>query len=78
MHCSRSIFAGFLVAAAGLVSLSAEDWPHFLGPNHDLHSGETGLNLTYSEEGPPVLWEIERGKGHAGPVIADGKLVFIF
>lgn len=58
-------------------SLSAEDWPHFLGPNLDLHSGETGLDLSYSEEGPPVLWEVERGEGHAGPVIAGGKLVFI-
>lgn len=77
MHVSRTIFAGVCAVAASLVSLPAEDWPHFLGPNHDLHSGETGLNLTYSEEGPAVLWEVERGKGHAGPVIADGKLVFI-
>lgn len=53
------------------------DWPHFLGPNLDLHSAETGLNLTFSEDGPTVLWEVERGKGHSGPVIVGGKLVFI-
>lgn len=56
---------------------TAADWPHFLGPNQDLHSPETGLNLSFSAEGPPVVWEVERGKGHSGPVIADGKLVFI-
>ncbi|MCG8599583.1 MAG: PQQ-binding-like beta-propeller repeat protein [Verrucomicrobiales bacterium] len=64
-------------ALAFPASLCGEDWPHFLGPNHDFHSAETGLNLEYSEEGPKLLWEVERGKGHAGPVIADGKLVFI-
>jgi len=48
-----------------------------MGPNQDLHSSETGLNLSFPAEGPPILWEVERGKGHSGPVIADGKLVFI-
>ena len=56
---------------------AADDWPHFLGPNLDLHSAETGLDFDFPETGPPVLWEVERGRGHAGPVVADGKLVFI-
>lgn len=55
----------------------AADWPHFLGPNLDFHSSETDLNLEFDESGPQILWEVERGKGHSGPVIADGKLVFI-
>lgn len=55
----------------------AEDWPHFLGPNQNFHSAETGLNFDFPESGPPVLWEVQRGSGHSGPVIADGKLVFI-
>ena len=58
-------------------SLFAADWPHFLGPRLDLHSEEKGLNFDFSETGPEVIWEVERGKGHAGPVVADGKLVFI-
>ena len=58
-------------------SLFAADWPHFLGPRLDLHSEEKGLNFDLSETGPEVIWEVERGKGHAGPVVADGKLVFI-
>jgi len=66
---------GLTVAAAG--TLTAADWPHFLGPTHDFHSPETGLDLDFPESGPPVLWEVERGRGHAPPVVADGKLVFI-
>lgn len=57
--------------------VQAEDWPTFLGPTMDLHSGETGLNLEYGPEGPPVLWEVERGGGHAGPVVVDDHVVFI-
>jgi outer membrane protein assembly factor BamB len=56
---------------------AAEDWPHFLGPQTNFHSSETGLDLDYSEAGPPLLWEIPRGRGHAGPVVSGGKVVFI-
>ncbi len=57
--------------------LKAEDWPHFRGPNLNFHSSETGLSLIFPPEGPKKLWEVERGKGHSGPVVAKGKLVFI-
>ncbi len=60
-----------------LIPCYADDWPHFLGPNLDLHSTEKNLDLNFPVEGPQKLWEIERGKGHSGPVIAKGKLVFI-
>ncbi len=70
---ARSLLPAILVA----LPLRAEDWPHFLGPRLDLHSGETGLDFSFPESGPRLLWEVERGRGHAGPVVADGKLVFI-
>ncbi|MCB1231643.1 MAG: PQQ-binding-like beta-propeller repeat protein [Verrucomicrobiae bacterium] len=54
----------------------AENWPHFLGPNHDLHSGETGLIKDLSQ-GLDVLWEMERGEGHAAPVVLGDFLVLI-
>lgn len=69
-----------LIAIASLGStslLTSADWPHFLGPRQDLHSEETGLDFNFTEKGAKLLWEVERGKGHAGPVVADGKLVFI-
>lgn len=67
-----------LFAATGIRSpLTSADWPHFLGLRQDLHSEETGLDFDFTSSGPKLLWEVERGKGHAGPVVADGKLVFI-
>lgn len=75
MNCFR--YGWLTVLASAVLMAEGADWPHFLGPAQDLHSSETGLNLTFGPEGPPILWEVERGKGHSGPVIADGKLVFI-
>jgi len=75
-----TLLKAFLISATlslFAVAGPAEDWPHFLGPRQDLHSAETGLNFDFPESGPKVLWEVERGKGHAGPVVADSKLVFI-
>ncbi|MCB1061415.1 MAG: hypothetical protein KDN20_00680, partial [Verrucomicrobiae bacterium] len=65
----------FLVSPAG--PGFAEDWPHFLGPQHDQHSNETGLQKTLPGEGLPVIWEMKRGEGHAAPVILGEKLVLI-
>jgi SAM-dependent methyltransferase len=59
--CSLALFLASPLAAA--------DWPHFLGPKYDLHSTETGLHLDFPESGPKKLWEVERGRGHAGPVV---------
>ena len=73
----RQVLLISFAAQLPLLNLRAGDWPHFLGPRLDLHSSETGLDFNFPETGPKVLWEVKRGKGHAGPVIADGKLVFI-
>lgn len=62
---------------ASSVSCPAADWPHFLGANYDLHCEETGLQLQFSEAGPRKLWEVERGRGHAGPVVVGDRVVFI-
>ena len=52
-----------------------EDWPRFLGPRHDLHSKETKLLKSFPEGGLRKVWEVERGKGHAPPVVAGTRLV---
>lgn len=70
-----SLLLPALVALAS--TAPAEDWTHFLGPRYDFHSAETGLELLFPETGPRLLWEIERGRGHAGPVVAGDHVVFI-
>lgn len=53
------------------------DWPSYLGPFGDGKSPETGLALEWPPGGPPVLWQIETGEGHAVPTVARGRL-FLF
>jgi hypothetical protein len=46
----------------------ADDWPHFLGPNHNATSAETKLLKTWPEKGPKIAWEFAKGAGYACPV----------
>ncbi len=55
----------------------ADDWPRFLGPNHDGTSAETKLLHAWPKEGPKKLWEYEKGDGHTGPAIVGGRVVLI-
>jgi outer membrane protein assembly factor BamB len=70
--CSFSLvlFLSFALPAAG------GDWPQFLGPNRDGHSGETKLNWEWPKDGPKVVWSLDVGAGWAGPVVAGERLVF--
>lgn len=54
----------------------AEDWPCFLGPNHNAVSAETKLLSTWPEEGPTLVWEMEIGEGYATPAVQGDRLVF--
>ena len=51
------------------------DWPHLLGPTYDYRSPETKLAQTFGDKGPPLVWEMNKGSGYAGPVVAQGRLV---
>jgi outer membrane protein assembly factor BamB len=57
------------------LSASADDWTHFLGPNHNATSAETKLLKNWPPAGPPVLWEYAKGSGYACPAIAGRQLV---
>ncbi len=77
------IIAVFRVLQAGLlflfltnpVSLHAEDWPWFLGPQHTGDSGERGLNLDWTKSAPPVLWKQRIGTGYSAPSLLADRLV---
>lgn len=53
------------------------DWPRFLGPADHPASPETRLIPSFSETGPPLVWECTRGESYASPAIAAGRL-FLF
>jgi len=53
------------------------DWPQFLGPHRNGHSGETGLIDRIPEDGPPVQWRIKGGMGMSGVSVANGRAVTV-
>jgi len=72
---ARAVF----VAVAGFaVSAMAADWPHFLGPNSNGTSPETGINKAWNDKKPAQLWTVKMSdNGFAGPSVADGKVFII-
>ncbi len=52
------------------------DWHRFLGPNDDGTTPETHLLAKFGDEGPPVVWEMEKGIGYTSPVIVGDHLVY--
>ncbi len=63
------------VIDANIPSVSADDWPQFLGPMRNGVSNEKGLNAAWPREGPPVVWEKRIGNGFAGPAVARQRLI---
>jgi outer membrane protein assembly factor BamB len=55
-------------------SLSAADWPQFLGPNRDNSTPEVVAPWTGDLK---PLWKKPVGEGHSSPVVANG-LVYVF
>src|SRR5437667_308153 len=63
---------GLLLLAA---SALAADWPHWLGPNRNGSSPETGLLTTWPAAGPKVLWKVPGGDGYSSVAVAGGRAV---
>ena len=67
--------SGCLVLLATLAgSVSAADWPGFLGPARNGISGETGLIDTFPATGPARVWRVAGGVGMSGLAVADGRV----
>jgi outer membrane protein assembly factor BamB len=71
----RRLLAVAASAAGLLLLVGGADWPQFLGPTRDCVSNESGLLQTWTEKGPPALWEKDVGEGFSGPVIAGERLI---
>jgi len=62
---------------AGIAANIPGNWPRFRGADFDNINKETiPLVDSWGESGPEILWTIELGEGHAGPVVSQGR-VFI-
>jgi outer membrane protein assembly factor BamB len=56
------------------LSLRADDWPQWLGPQRDSVWRETGIVSSFPAGGPPVLWRTKIGSGYSGPSVAQGRV----
>jgi len=69
-----ALFASF----GGVPSGIRESWPRFRGWDYDNISDEDiTLADAWDESGPAVLWSVDLGEGHAGPVVANGRVYLL-
>lgn len=73
LHWNRASCALFAMLAIASPSLAA-DWPHWLGPDRNGSSPETGLT-TWPSTGPTILWEAKGGDGYSSVAVADGRAI---
>ncbi len=52
------------------------DWPHWLGPNWNATSDETGLLKEWPKDGPKVLWRVAAAVGSNHPAVAGTDVIF--
>jgi outer membrane protein assembly factor BamB len=62
----------------GMPSEIKESWPRFRGADFDNISKENiPLADSWSDEGPEILWSVDLGEGHAGPVVSSGRVYLL-
>lgn len=71
-----AILSVLLATVVSIPIVSADDWPHWMGPTRDNVWHEVGIVERFPEGGPKVLWRTPIAGGYAGPAVAGGK-VFI-
>lgn len=71
-------FGGYFQKFDGVASNVEGNWPNFRGPGGDNISREKiKLSSSWGDNGPPVLWSVDLGEGHSGPIISDGKVYLL-
>lgn len=66
------------VAFNGIPSDIQGSWPRFRGADsNNISADKIKLADSWSDVGPAVLWSVELGEGHAGPVVANGRVYLL-
>jgi len=62
----------------GMPSSIPGEWPRFRGAALD-NIGAEDIRLTdsWGDDEPEILWSIDLGEGHAGPIISDGRVYIL-
>lgn len=56
------------------VTVRADDWPQWRGPNRDGVWSETGILESFPPDGLKVRWRAKVGPGWSSPVVAKGRV----
>ena len=72
MHGRLASLAALLLLAS---IAAADDWPHWLGPQSNGTSAETGLATTWPSGGPKVLWKVPGGDGYSSISVAGDRAI---
>ncbi|MEE4214962.1 MAG: PQQ-binding-like beta-propeller repeat protein [Bacteroidales bacterium] len=69
------IIGEFFEVFAETGTVESSNWPHFRGPGYD-NIASDGINLpsSFPENGPPIVWEVKLGEGHAAASVHDGRV----
>ena len=62
------------LALLACTTLSADEWPQWMGPQRDNVWRESGLISEFPEDGPRVLWRAPVAGGYAGPAVVGDKV----
>ncbi len=69
---------GTLISGAGTPADLPGAWTQFRGAARDNKAvGDTPLARQWGSDGPPELWRIEAGEGHAGAAILNGRVYLV-
>jgi outer membrane protein assembly factor BamB len=63
-----------LIGGLAQLSVRADDWPQWLGPQRDGIWRETGILEQFPKDGPKIRWRTPIGPGYAGPAVAGGRV----
>jgi outer membrane protein assembly factor BamB len=63
-----------IIFAAAAITVSAEDWPQWLGPRRDGVWRETGILKEFPTNGLKFRWRAPVGAGYSGPSVAEGRV----
>jgi hypothetical protein len=66
--------AGNTDVAASCSDDAGPGWPNWRGPNYDAISAERDLAERWPDEGPPVLWTRESGRGYSAFTAAGNRV----
>src|SRR5256885_14426810 len=77
MKCSFGTLTGLFVLPAAL-SIIADDWPQWRGPQRNGASQETGLLKEWPADGPKLLWKVtDAGRGYSTPAVLGDRLYLL-